>query len=246
MTQPVRLHKIIARAGVASLRASERLIEDGRVQVNGRIVTTPGAVALPQDEIVIDGRRIETTSAPRYVLLNKPPLVVSTAHDEMGRTTVVDIVGAPERLYPVGRLDRESEGLLLLTNDGALAERMMHPRFGMHKTYEVDVDGRFAQSDLARLRAGVLLEDGPSVPIAAKLTRSEPARSTLTITLGEGRNRQVRRTLEALGLTIVRLVRVRLGPLQLGDLRPGQFRDLTPSELRSLRQAAGLTQDGRS
>lgn len=245
MTQPVRLHKIMAHAGVASLRASERLIEEGRVQVNGRTVTTPGTVALPEDEIVVDGRRISATTVHRYVLLNKPALILSTAQDEMGRTTVVDLVARSERLYPVGRLDRESEGLLLLTNDGALAERMMHPRFGIHKSYEVEVEGLFAPSDLARLRAGVPLEDGPSIPIAARLLNSASKSSTVILTLGEGRNRQVRRTLEALGFTIVRLVRIGLGPLQLGDLRPGQFRELTRSELENLRRAAGLNQEVR-
>ncbi|MDQ3327931.1 MAG: rRNA pseudouridine synthase [Chloroflexota bacterium] len=245
MTNPVRLHKLIARAGVASLRASERLIEQGRVQVNGQIVTTPGAVALPDDEIVVDGRRIESTTAFRYVVLNKPPLILSTAHDEMGRITVVDLLRAPERLYPVGRLDRESEGLLLLTNDGRLAERMMHPRFGMHKSYEVEVEGLFAPSHLASLRAGVSLEDGPSIPISARVLNSSLERSTVILTLGEGRNRQVRRTLEALGFTIVRLVRIGLGPLQLSELRPGQYRDLTLHELRSLRRAAGLPEAAR-
>lgn len=240
MTQPVRLHKLLARTGVASLRASERLIAEGRVRVNGAVVSAPGAVASPEDTITVDGRSVGAAPAHRYVLLNKPPDVLSTASDELGRTTVLDIVRAPERLYPVGRLDRDSEGLILLTNDGELAERLMHPRYGAHKVYRVDVEGAVSPEQLRRLRTGVMLEDGPSRPLSVGLEARSAERSTLLIALGEGRNRQVRRTLEELGLPVLRLVRVRLGPLDLGALPSGHTRDLAPHEVRRLQESVGL------
>ncbi len=240
-SEPVRLHKLLARMGVASLRASERLIAEGRVAVNGQVVATPGAAVSPDDDITVDGRRVR--SAPptyRYVLLNKPYDILSTARDEMGRPTVLDIVRSRERLYPVGRLDRDSEGLMLLTNDGELTERLMHPRYGVHKQYRVTVEGFVSPQLLDRLRAGVPLEDGPSRPISVRLLEKGPETSTLLITLGEGRNRQVRRTLEALGLKVLRLVRVRLGPLELDGLPTGAYRDLSPVEARRLRESVGL------
>jgi 23S rRNA pseudouridine2605 synthase len=240
VTQPIRLHKLLARTGVASLRASERLIAAGRVRVNGAVVSAPGAVARPEDEITVDGRWVSAAPALRYVLLNKPPDVLSTASDELGRTTVLDLVRTRERLYPVGRLDRDSEGLMLLTNDGELAERLTHPRYGAHKVYRVDVEGALSPEQLRRLRAGVMLEDGVSRPLSVGLEARSVERSTLLIALGEGRNRQVRRTLEALGMRVLRLVRVRLGPLVLGDLPPGGTRDLAAHDIRRLRGSVGL------
>ncbi len=242
----MRLHKLLTRQGVASLRASERLIAEGRVRVNGVVVNAPGAVAEPEDEIRVDGTLVTTRPALRYFLLNKPRGVVSTASDEMGRETVLDLLPTRERLYPVGRLDRDSEGLMLLTNDGSLAERLMHPRYGAHKQYRVAVEGGISEQQLARLRAGVQLEDGLSRPLETKLLHRTPERSTLLLTLGEGRNRQVRRTLEALGLRVLSLVRLRLGPLDLRGLQRGRTRELSAQEVRDLRQAVGLSPDGDS
>lgn len=235
-----RLHKLLARAGVASLRASERLIREGRVRVNGAVVDTPGAAARPTDAITVDGQPLRGDDSPRYVLLNKPRGVLSTAHDDLGRTSVLDLVDAPERLYPVGRLDRDSEGLMLLTNDGALAERLLHPRYGLHREYRVDVEGEVTPRQLDQLLLGVELEDGPSSPVRARILAASPDRSALLLTLDEGRNRQIRRMIEALGLRVLRLVRVGLGPLGLGDLASGRWRELEPGELRALRRAAEL------
>ncbi|MDP9353346.1 MAG: rRNA pseudouridine synthase [Chloroflexota bacterium] len=242
----MRLHKLLARQGVASLRASERLIAEGRVRVNGVVVNAPGAVAEPEDDIRVDGRLVTASPTLRYFLLNKPRGVVSTASDEMGRETVLDLLPTRERVYPVGRLDRDSEGLMLLTNDGSLAERLMHPRYGAHKQYRVEVEGGISEQQLARLRAGVQLEDGLSRPLETKLLHRTTERSTLLLTLGEGRNRQVRRTLEALGLRVLSLVRLRLGPLDLRGLQSGRTRELSAQEVRDLRQAVGLSPDGDS
>ncbi len=240
MSGTMRLHKLLAHAGVASLRESERLIAEGRVTVNGATAQAVGASASEGDEITVDGVLVGRSPVRRHVMLNKPAGVVSTASDERDRPTVTSLVRAEERLYPVGRLDQDSEGLMLLTNDGELAERVMHPRYGVHKEYLVEVAGFVTDGDLARLRNGVVLEDGPSRPIRVRLVERSGRRSRVLIVLGEGRKRQVRRTIEALGYSVQRLLRVALGPLQLGELAPGASRDLTSSEISALRAAAGL------
>lgn len=240
MTEPVRLHKLLARMGVASLRASERLISEGRVSVNGAVVTAPGVVAMPEDNIEVDGRPLTRRATRRYFLVNKPEGVLSTTHDERGRRTVVDLLPVRERLYPVGRLDLDSQGLMLITDDGELANRLQHPRYGVHKEYEVEVQGPFTNADLARLRRGVELEDGPSRPLRARVLRHTPDRSALSVTMGEGRKRQIRRTLEALGFRTLRLTRIRLGDLRLDSLQPAEYRELSPSDARALRRAVGL------
>ncbi len=240
MTGTVRLHKLLARAGVASLRESERLIAEGRVTVNGATAQAVGASASEDDEITVDGVLVGRPAVRRHVMLNKPVGVVSTASDERDRPTVTSLVQAEERLYPVGRLDQESEGLMLLTNDGELADRVMHPRYGVHKEYLVEVAGFVTDGDMARLRKGVVLEDGPSRPIRVRLVERSGRRTRLLLVLGEGRKRQVRRTIEALGYSVQRLLRIALGPLQLGELAPGASRDLNSSEISALRAAAGL------
>ena len=240
MSEPVRLHKLLAEMGVASRRASERLIAEGRVSVNGQKVTSPGASALPEDRIEVDGKPVDARPAYRYILLNKPPGVLSTAHDDRERETVVDLVDTKERLYPVGRLDLDSEGLMLLTNDGELAQRIMHPRYNVHKVYRVDVGGHFTEGHLEMLRSGVMLDDGLSKPLDVRVLRRSSSKATLLITLGEGRKRQVRRTLQRLGLDVLRLVRVGLGPLSLAGLPSGEQRELLPDEARALRRSVGL------
>lgn len=238
-----RLHKVLAHAGVASRRAAERMIRDRRVRVNGALIVELGTQVDPsRDRIEVDGRALaQAETAHHYVALNKPLGVVSTAHDPEGRPTVVDLVHASSRLYPVGRLDIDSEGLVLLTDDGELTYRLTHARFGVDKEYHVLVACPSLDERLVdRLRAGVVLEDGPARAVRADLLRAGPRGGLLRVVLIEGRQRQVRRMLAALGCAVERLRRIRIGPLQLGDLEPGQFRTLRPREVQALRATVGL------
>ncbi len=241
MNEPIRLHKLLAQMGVASRRAAEKMIAEGRVSVNGRIVNTPGAMVSPEDEIKVDGKLVRQQPKMRYILLNKPAGILSTAKDERGRKTVIDLLGQSQRVYPVGRLDKDSEGLMLLTNDGELAQRITHPRYGVHKQYMVEVEGYFSDRSLQDLLQGVELEDGFSKPLDAKIISRSRNESKLLITMGEGRKRQVRRTLAALGYKVTRLIRVALGPLSLGELKPGEYRELSDQEAKWLRSQLGLT-----
>ena len=226
----IRLQKALADRGVASRRRAEELIAKGRVRVDGEAVMTLGTKVSPDAHIDVDG--VPTREAvKRYVLLNKPKGVVSTANDERGRKTVVELIGARERLYPVGRLDTDSEGALLLTNDGDWAERVLHPRFGHEREYDVSVTGELRPETITQLRNGIRLEEG--LALAARIdvhSRSRGA-SRLRMVLHTGWRRQVRRMLAVVGLRTVRLVRVRVGHLQLGNLRAGEWRELTPKEI---------------
>ncbi|MCA1644364.1 MAG: rRNA pseudouridine synthase [Chloroflexi bacterium] len=238
-----RLHKVLAHAGVASRRAAERMILDHRIRVNGTLVLELGTQVDPAaDRIEVDGRplaRGETTL--HYVALNKPPGVVSTAHDPEGRPTVVELVHASQRLYPVGRLDIDSEGLVLLTDDGELTFRLTHARFGIEKEYHVHVAcADFGERHLEQLRRGVVLDDGLARVVRAELVRATPRGGLVRVALVEGRQRQVRRMLAALGGAVDRLERVRIGPLRLGALEPGRHRDLAAREVKALRTAVGL------
>ena len=238
-----RLHKVLAHAGVASRRAAERMIRDRRVRVNGSLVVELGTQVDPShDRIEVDGRPLARgETARQYVALNKPLGVVSTAHDPQGRPTVVDQVHATRRLYPVGRLDIDSEGLVLLTDDGELTFRLTHARFGAEKEYHVQVSAECGREELVRqLVRGVVLEDGPARAIRAGVLTRDHQEATLRIVLIEGRQREVRRMLAALGCAVERLQRVRIGPLQLGELQPGQYRQLRPREVEALRAAGGL------
>ena len=243
-----RLQKIMAHAGVASRRASEELIRAGRVTVNGQVVTQLGAKADPRrDRIAVDGALIPVGAGRIYIKLNKPVGVLSTADDPHGRRTVLDLVQAPGRVYPVGRLDYDSEGLILLTNDGEVTARLTHARHGHPKTYLTLVRGVPNDAALAQLVAGVELDDGPAQALEARRVIGEPdsapgmrlpqpaGAAWLEITVMEGRNHLVRRLLDKIGHPVERLIRVRLGPLALGDLRPGEWRALTPAEVRALR-----------
>ena len=231
--------------GVASRRAADTLIEQGRVEINGRVVRELGTKADPEhDDIRVDGRRIHRAPARRYLLLNKPAGVMSTRSDPQRRKTVVDLLaqaGIHGYFYPVGRLDYDSEGLLILTNDGALAERMSHPRYGLPRTYEARVEGVPDDRDLQRLRAGLLIEGRKTQPARVKLLRVLTSRrgpqALLEITIHEGRNRQVRRMCDAIAHPVARLRRTRFGPIADAGLEPGQLRDLRPGELRALRAA---------
>lgn len=243
-----RLQKILAEAGVASRRASEHLIREGRVCVNGRVVRELGSRAdVEQDEISVDGVPVAPRESPVYLAVNKPPGYVTTAHDEQGRPAVLDLVyKTRERVFPVGRLDMESEGLLLLTNDGALAQRLTHPSHEVEKEYLALVQGTPDRTALQQLRRGVDLEGERTAPADVELVgKAEqlptPAGHTwLRIVLREGRKRQIRRMGEAVGHPVERLVRVRIGPLRLRGLVPGRVRELTPLEVERLRSAAGL------
>ena len=229
-----RLQKVLARAGLGSRRHCENLIEEGRVLVNGSVAVLGRRVALESDEVGVDGVRIGVAPGLRYVLVHKPTGVVSTASDPQGRPTVVELVGDSERLYPVGRLDTETEGLIILTNDGDLTFRLTHPSFGVDKEYLAWVEGEPSRGTLRRLREGVELDDGPTAPARVALV----APDLIRLTLHEGRNRQVRRMCEAVGHPVRRLVRTRIGPLTDRRLKPGAWRDLTTDEVRSLERAS--------
>lgn len=244
MSEPtgIRLQKILSQAGVASRRAAERLIAEGRVTVNGRTVTEMGIKADPAtDEVRVDGRRLKHTERRRYLLLNKPAGYVTTRSDPRGRATVLDLLtGVREYVYPVGRLDYDTEGLLLLTNDGDLAATLTHPRHGVPRTYEARVAGVPDEDDLARLRGGIPLDGHRTLPAEAVLIGSKRsgATSTVVLTIKEGRNRQVRRMLEAVGHPVQELTRVRIGPISDRHLPRGAWRELRPDEVRTLRALA--------
>jgi 23S rRNA pseudouridine2605 synthase len=230
----MRLNAYLARAGVASRRAADELIKAGRVTVNG----APGELNTfveRVDDVRVDGRPIGAQRL-RHVLLNKPRGTITTARDPQGRPTVVDLVGGDIRVVPVGRLDRDTTGVLLLTNDGPLAHRLAHPRYRVEKTYVAEVEGEPGDADLRVLAEGVELDDGRTAP--ARVRRLGPFR--LEFVLHEGRNRQVRRMLEAVGHPVTRLRRVRYAGLGPGRLRPGEWRELTPAEVARLRRLVGL------
>jgi 23S rRNA pseudouridine2605 synthase len=234
----MRLAKYLAHAGVASRRAAERLIADGRVLVGGEPVTDPARDVTAADEVTVDGRALES-EAREYFLLHKPVGVVSTAQDPQGRPVVTELVDSDARLYPVGRLDADSTGLVLLTNDGELANRLMHPRYEVPRTYRVRVAGSPSKRALQSLRRGLELEDGRTHP--AKVRILDTGReSILEITIHEGRNRILRRMFEAVGYPVRSLERVAFGPLALGRLRAGGSRRLRPDEVELLRRAGGL------
>lgn len=233
-----RLQKVLASAGIGSRRSCEELIAAGRVQVNGEPAVLGRRVHPDRDRIVVDGVPVAVDPDLVYYLLNKPPGVVSTARDPQARPTVTSLVPAEPRVFPVGRLDTDSEGLLLLTNDGELTHRLTHPKYGVKKEYLVHVQGDPRPSALRRLREGVELDDGPTMP--AQVSRLGPA--TLRITIHEGRNRQIRRMGEAVGHPVLRLVRTGIGPLRVGKLKPGEWRRLAAVEVRALERAAGSSQ----
>ena len=237
-----RLHKFLSQAGVASRRRCEELIAAGRVKVNGETVSLPGSRVDPEhDRVEVDGRPVTLPPGHVYWLLNKPAGYVSTVHDPQGRPTVVDLVNQAQRLYPVGRLDQDSEGLLLLTDDGELTQRLTHPSYEHEKEYEVLVRGRPAESALQRLRSGIELEEGVTSAADVTVMRPEADGTWLRFVLHEGRKRQLRRMCEAVGHPVRRIIRVRMGPLRLGDLAPGRYRPLTAQEQSELRQAVGLS-----
>jgi len=241
----VRLNKILSAAGMASRRTADELIRQGRVTINGTVVAVLGTQADPDhDDIRVDGRRLRAAPAHRYLLMHKPAQVVSTRTDPQRRTTVIDLLaaaGIDGYFYPVGRLDYDSEGLLLLTNDGAFAERVAHPRYELERSYEAEVEGVPDDRDLNRLRRGIAIDGRPTRPATVKFLRVRGGRgggsAVIELVLREGRNRQVRRMCDAIAHPVIRLRRTRIGPIADSRLRPGQVRDLTPAELRALTAA---------
>jgi pseudouridine synthase len=237
-----RLQKVMAEAGVGSRRYCEELIGEGRVSVDGQVVRRFGARVDPERQVIrVDGKRIPSRQGIAYLALNKPAKVLTAMSDASGRATIADFLGGrAERLYHVGRLDYDTEGLLLLTNDGELAHRLAHPRYEVRKTYTAQVAGPVTREAARRLTQGVLLEDGPAVADRFRVLQESGGRSLVEITLHEGRNRIVRRMLEAAGHPVTRLVRTTVGPVRLGSLRPGAVRDLTTREIGELYAAVGL------
>lgn len=232
----VRLQKVLAAAGVASRRACENMIHQGRIEVNGKLVLEQGMRVNPQTDVIrVDGSRIPPPRYHQYLVLNKPKGYVSTMDDPEGRPTLADLLqGRKERLFHVGRLDTDTEGLIILTNDGELAHKLAHPSFEVSKTYLAEVEGVVEKRVVERLRKGVRLEDGPVRPSNVKLVSVGADRSLLKITLSEGRNRIVRRTMDAVGHPVRRLSRIGIGPVRLGSLKIGEFRELTREELGEL------------
>jgi pseudouridine synthase len=238
----IRLQKVLAQAGIASRRAAERLIRQGRVQVNGRIVTEMGTRADPErDIIVVDGRRVHLSLARRYYKLHKPAGYLSVVHDDRGRRALSDLMPDIQGLHPVGRLDLDSEGLILLTDDGELTQRLTHPRYGHSKEYFVLVRGTPMRNVLRALRQGIELEDGVTAPAQVSQAEETPwgpaprGQTWLRVVIREGRKRQIRRMCAAVDHPVQRLIRVRVGPVELDDLPLGAYRPLTRAERRRLR-----------
>ena len=229
-----RLQKVLARIGIGSRRVCEDLIAEGAITVNGEVAVLGRRVDVDNDEIAINGVIIGIRPGIVHLLLNKPTGVITTADDPHGRPTVLELVPDEPRVFPVGRLDMDTEGLLLLTNDGDLAHRLTHPSFGVEKEYIAHVEGEPTRGELRLLREGVELEDGMTAPAKAALVGP----GILRLTIHEGRNRQIRRMCEAVGHPVIRLIRTRIGPLADRKLKPGEWRPLTGPELRSLEKAA--------
>ncbi|WP_300077974.1 pseudouridine synthase [Propioniciclava sp.] len=240
----IRLQKVLAQAGVASRRTAELMIDEGRIEVNGEPVVEQGRRVDPERDVIrVDGRRIPPPRRHVYLVFNKPRGVVCTMDDPEGRPSITDHLTPAQkanRLYHVGRLDTDSEGLLLLTNDGDFAQRMMHPSHELTKTYVVEVSGEVTPPTLKRLRKGIRLEDGWVNPDRVKVNSSTESRSMLTVVLHSGRNRVIRRMFEQVGHPVRRLTRTHIGPLRLGQLKLGETRELTRDELGSLLDAVKL------
>jgi 23S rRNA pseudouridine2605 synthase len=238
-----RLQKIISRAGLASRREAEKWIQDGRITVNGAVVTKLGTQAdIGKDKIKVDGKLI-ARPALNYFLFHKPPGLITSMHDPEGRPHLgewLETLGKKGRVVPVGRLDFNSSGLLLLTNDGELAQKLTHPRYGVEKVYRVKVSGRPSEPELDRLRKGIRLEDGWTAPAQARVVEVLRKKAWVELEVREGRYREVRRMFEALGYFVEKLVRIRMGPLRLGSLAPGEYRPLMPQEISALKKTVGM------
>jgi 23S rRNA pseudouridine2605 synthase len=238
-----RLQRVLAAAGVASRRKAESMIAAGRVTVDGRTVTELGTKVDPDRAVIrVDGKRIRR-EPPRYIVLNKPSGYITTTSDERGRRTVMEFLPREPRLYPVGRLDRDTEGLLLFTNDGDLANRVMHPRFGLVKEYQILTSQKPPEAIMQRVRSGLLIDGRTVVPDEFRIVRELPEGALLTMVIHEGMNHVVRKMMDAAGIPVRRLRRVRIGPLSLAGIPKGAARDLTAGEVISLREALHIDPD---
>ena len=236
-----RVQRALARAGFGSRRGCEELIVEGRVTVNGTVATLGDRLDPEADSVAVDGVTVNLDPNVRYYALHKPPGVVTTMKDPQGRPDIRSFL--PEdgpRVFPVGRLDRDSEGLLLLTNDGELGNRLLHPKYAIEKEYLAEVDGVPTDRQITRIRRGVELDDGLAKPTSARLVGASGDRGAVRLTMTEGRKREVRRLLAEVGLPVTRLVRLRVGPVKLGDLAPGAVRELSQQEIRALARATGM------
>lgn len=248
MEKKIRIHKVMAAAGVGSLRACEKLVSEGRVTVNGRPAGVGQPVLPGRDLIAVDGEKVlvDARRGKRYIMLNKPRGYVTTASDELGRKTVFDLLtDVGERVFPVGRLDRNSEGLLLFTNDGELANKIMHPSTHIDKKYRVTVTPDVDDLKLIALSEGVEIDGKKTAPAIVRVLTKEPGRVVLEMTIHEGRNRQIRKMMEAVELAVSRLKRVSEGPVRLGMLQPGRWRDLTAQEVAALKNACSKAERRR-
>jgi 23S rRNA pseudouridine2605 synthase len=237
----VRLQRYLAASGIASRRRSEELIVAGLVRVNGRVVRELGTSVAADDVVEYGGRIVAPALEAAYIVMNKPLGVVTTMRDPEGRRTIVDVLrqhGCERRVVPVGRLDYDTDGVLLLTDDGALAHVLTHPRFGVEKTYRATLRGRLGPDQVARMQHGMKLDDGQAQPARLRVVAARRDTSSVDVTIHEGRNRQVRRMFEELGHPVVALTRLRFGPIGLGTLAPGELRDATPREVAALRVIA--------
>ena len=234
MAERERLQKVLAAAGIGSRRKCEEIITAGRVAVNGRKAVLGDRVDIAKDRVAVDGVFMELVVEKAYFLLNKPPGYITTVKDTRRRPTVMDLIAEEGRLFPVGRLDRDTRGLLLITNDGFLAHRLLHPSRGIEKTYVAEARGILGARGLSRLRKGITLEDGMTAPAKVKVLAREADVCRLEITVHEGRKRQVRRMCAAVGLEVIDLIRTRLGPLDLKGVEEGSYRPLTSAEIKAL------------
>ncbi len=243
----IRLQKFLSEAGVASRRKAEEMIKNGSVKVNGHVAQIGDSVDPKKDLVTVKGKKVIKQSTPRYILLNKPRGYVTTTDDELGRKCVLELVkDIKERIYPVGRLDRVSEGALIMTNDGAFANAMMHPSKHVPKTYRVTVRPEPTSEQVEILSSGVEIDGRMTAPADVYIVSKDEGRAVLEIVLYEGRNRQIRRMCESLDLEVARLRRIAVGSVKLGMLPVGQWRDLTPQEVESLLKAAGMKVGGAS
>lgn len=230
-----RLQKFLAHSGIASRRAAEDIIAEGRVFVNGKRVTDPAHKVTLKDKVTLDGKTVTITRTRTYIIMNKPLSVLSSASDDRERTCVTDLVKLDNvRLYPVGRLDYDTQGIILLTDDGDFMQRVTHPKYEMPKTYEALVKGEPKEDDLQKLRDGVELDDGMTLPAKADVIRFKGPNAVVKMVIREGRNRQVRRMLETIGFPVLKLKRTAIGGLEIGDLRPGAWRNMKHSDFEDL------------
>ncbi|MCI9576170.1 MAG: rRNA pseudouridine synthase [Clostridiales bacterium] len=246
MAKDVRLQKMLADCGVASRRKAEEMIAAGQVKVNGAVAKIGDKVDVKKDKVSVNGKTIVTKVRNVYLMLHKPRGYITTMSDEMDRRCVAELVSEiPERIYPVGRLDRDSEGMLLMTNDGGFANAMTHPSMHVPKTYRVTVRPAITDEQLTQIAMGIVIDGQKTAPATVRVISQEPGRVVLEIVLYEGRNRQIRNMCEALGLEVARLKRIAVGPIKLGMLQPGDYRRLTGEEVKKLLAAAKANRKGQ-